>query len=79
VIFTIAFKAMLSFVRHGVHMEFSSDGYTTTVRRLAFGVWEEWGFHALELAWQCCSFLLFLHNFVLYSCINYTLFFVNDR
>jgi hypothetical protein len=34
---TIAVKAILSFVRHGVHMEFWSDGYTTTARRLAFG------------------------------------------
>jgi hypothetical protein len=32
----MGFVIILSFVRHGVHMEFSSDGYTTTARRSAF-------------------------------------------
>jgi hypothetical protein len=36
VISAMAFMVILSFVRHGVHMEFSSNGYTTTARRSGF-------------------------------------------
>jgi hypothetical protein len=62
--------AYFSFVWHGVHTEFSSDGYTTTARRLAFG---SGAFLRLgsRMAMLLVSFCL--HNFVLYSCINYTL------
>jgi hypothetical protein len=62
----IASMVIISFVRYGVHMEFSSNGYTTTARRSAF-IGRGGAFLHLprELTWQGCSALLFLHTSIL--------------